>query len=518
MPTSTTQTRFGDGKTSKIWTRATALDLGTLASLPSNLSALVRLAGKMPTLPGNGSWKMLSPLVSALVLLIALTEPAQGAKQTALDRYVAQADPAYGYKLVSTSRKTGYTTYVLEMTSQSWLTTNEVDRPVWKHWMTLVKPDDVKSTKSLLMIGGGGNDKPAPKDADPNIIAAALATHSVVTELKMVPNQPLTFNGEAKGRVEDSLIAYTWDKFLRTGEERWPARLPMTKSAVRAMDTVTAFCASAEGGGLTVDRFVVAGGSKRGWTTWTTAIVDKRVVAVIPIVIDMLNIVPSFKHHYASYGFYAPAVGDYNATGIMNWQDTPEYKALMKIEEPFEYRDRLTLPKFIINSTGDQFFLPDSSQFYFDALPGIKYLRYVPNSDHSLRGSDAWKTVIACYHSVLNQSPLPRFTWKTRSDGTFEVRTKDRAKEVRLWQASNPKARDFRMETLGPVWSNFMLKETAPAVYSGSVPVPSQGYTAFMVEMTYDQPGSEAPFKFTTGVKVLPDIEPFPGPKAGPAR
>ncbi len=460
----------------------------------------------------------LRAFAAALLVILSLPGCAYRSKETALHRYVAQPDPAYAYQLVSTNRKSGYTTYVLEMTSQSWLTTNEVDRPVWKHWVVIVKPDELKSTKSLLMIGGGGNDRPAPKDADANIVAAALATRSVVSELKLVPNQPLVFKGESKGRTEDSLIAYTWDKYLRTGDEKWPARLPMTKSAVRAMDAVTAFCASPEGGGITVDQFVVAGGSKRGWTTWTTGIVDKRVVAVIPIVIDMLNVVPSFKHHYASYGFYAPAVGDYTAMGIMNWQDTPEYKALLKIEEPFEYRDRLTMPKFIINSTGDQFFLPDSSRFYFDALPGVKYLRYVPNSDHSLRQTDAWKTVIACYQSVLLESPLPRFTWTTKPDGTFEVRTKDPAKAVRLWQASNPRSRDFRLEIIGPAWSNFALNETSPGVYSGKVPVPSKGFTAFMVELTYDQPGAEAPFKFTTGVQVLPDVEPFRAPNTPPRR
>ena len=45
---------------------------------------------------------------------------------------------------------------------------------------------------------------------------------------------------------------------------------------------------------------------------------DKRVVAIVPIVIDLLNVVPSFKHHWAAYGFWAPAVGDYEAMGIMN--------------------------------------------------------------------------------------------------------------------------------------------------------------------------------------------------------
>jgi hypothetical protein len=61
---------------------------------------------------------------------------------------------------------------------------------------------------------------------------------------------------------------------------------------------------------MKVDRFFVAGGSKRGWTTWTTAAVDNRVIAIAPIVIDLLNVQPSFHHHFEVYGFYAPAVGD----------------------------------------------------------------------------------------------------------------------------------------------------------------------------------------------------------------
>ena len=45
----------------------------------------------------------------------------------------------------------------------------------------------------------------------------------------------------------------------------------------------------------------------------------------------------------------------------------------MRIEDPFNYRSRLTMPKFIINAGGDQFFVPDSSQFYFNELSGTKY-------------------------------------------------------------------------------------------------------------------------------------------------
>ena len=184
---------------------------------------------------------------------------------TALDEYVAAPDSHYAFRLVNTQPGAGQTTFMLELTSQAWLTTNEVDRPVWKHWLNIVRPEKVTSSKALLFISGGANNGGPPKGVDGNLAQIAIATKSVVAELKMVPNQPLVFAGETEGRKEDSLIAYTWDKFLRTGDKKWPARLPMTKAAVRAMDAVTAFCAGQEAGGVVVNQFVVAGGSKRGW-------------------------------------------------------------------------------------------------------------------------------------------------------------------------------------------------------------------------------------------------------------
>ena len=460
--------------------------------------------------------KLLSRLLGLLFVLGAanvFTQSAQSAavprsQWTALDEYVNAPDTNYNYQLVATIPGNGWSTHVIELTSQAWLTTNEVDRPLWKHWLVIVKPDTVATSKSLLFIGGGANGGNPPRGTDTNLIHIALATKSVVTELKMVPNQALVFAGETQGRKEDSLIAYTWDKFLRTGDKKWPARLPMTKSAVRAMDTVTAFCASPAGGNTKVDGFVVAGGSKRGWTTWATAAVDPRVVAIVPIVIDVLNVEESMKHHYAAYGFWAPAVGDYTLFRIMEWMGTPENKALLKIEDPYEYRSRLTMPKFIINACGDQFFLPDSSQFYFDQLPGVKYLRYVPNADHSLRGSDAYQTLQACYDAVLYERKLPQFSWTLEKDGAIRVVSKDKPSAVKLWQANNPEARDFRLEMIGAKYQSSPLTDQGGGVYVGKVAVPEKGWTAYLVELTFPTDKPE-PYKFTTPVRVVPDTLPY---------
>jgi PhoPQ-activated pathogenicity-related protein len=432
--------------------------------------------------------------------------PAASNTTTALDRYVAAPDPSYAYERVATFDGPGYTASVINLTSQTWRAPNEVDRTAWKHWLTIITPASVKHRKAFLFITGGSNSNPPPKAADETLARVATATGSVVAELRMVPNQPLVFADDKKSRTEDDLIAYTWDKFLRGGDDQWPARLPMTKAAVRAMDTVIAVCA---GGQTVIDGFVVAGGSKRGWTTWTTAAVDRRVVAIAPMVIDMLNVIPSFKHHKAVYGYYAPAVVEYEDLGIMDQQDSPRYRALMSIVEPYEYRHRLTLPKFIVNATGDQFFLPDSWQFYYKDLAGPTYLRYVPNADHSLRGTDAWFSVLAFYDAILTGKPMPQYSWDIDADGTIRVRTADRPAAVKLWQVTNPGARDFRLTTIGAKWKSTALTPGPDGTYTASVPKPRHGFTAYMVELTYPSGVPFAPFKFTTGVKVVPDIEPF---------
>src|SRR3954468_13665348 len=344
---------------------------------------------------------------------------ARTSQQTALDRYVAAADPNFTWKAVrDLPAVEGVKATLLEMTSQRWLTEQEVERPLWTHWLTVIRPAKVTSDVGLLFITGGAVDRPAPAQPPAWLVEAAQTTGTVTAELRMVPNQPVVFKDdpEHKPRSEDDFIAYTWNKYLRTGDEKWPARLPMTKSAVRAMDAVTAFVVTPEGGASRVSRFVVSGASKRGWTTWTTAAVDQRVIAIAPAVIDMLNIEPSFVHHYRAYGEWSDAVKDYTQQGIMNWMGTPQFRALMKIEEPYEYRDRLTMPKYLLNASGDQFFLPDSSRFYFDQLPGEKHLRYVPNTNHGLEKSDAIESVEAFYASIVKGVKRPEFTWTFEQD------------------------------------------------------------------------------------------------------
>jgi PhoPQ-activated pathogenicity-related protein len=426
---------------------------------------------------------------------------------TALDDYVKKPDESYKYSLVNTIEGKGYTAYVIDMTSQSWRSKKEVDRTLWKHWLTIIKPDKIKSDIGLLWINGGSNNNAAPKNADFMMVQIAQGSGTVVADLRMVPNQPLKFPDGGRPRYEDAIIAYTFDKCLTTGDQMWALLLPMVKSAVRAMDTVQKFMASDAGGPVEVKKFVVSGASKRGWTTWLTAAVDKRVTAIAPAVIDVLNMKKSMQHHFSAYGFYAPAIHDYEEMKVFDRLGTAEGEAMRKLVDPYEYRNRYTMPKFMVSSTGDQFFLPDSAQFYYDDLPGPKFLRYIPNTDHGLDFSAA-ASLLLFYKSILTDSPLPKFKWKVVGDWIRVRPISGNLKEVNLWQASNEKARDFRVDTIGRIWKSSPLKPKNNGRYVARVPEPTKGWTAFFVEMVYDS-GDAVPHKFTTQVHVVPQLLPF---------
>ncbi|MEW6127659.1 MAG: PhoPQ-activated pathogenicity-related family protein [Acidobacteriota bacterium] len=458
-------------------------------------------------------------ILTFLFFAFAISATAQKAeKQTALDRYIAKPDKTYAWKLVNTIPGQGCTGYVLELTSQTWRSEKDVDRPVWKHWLTIIKPEKLTTDKGFLYIGGGNNNDPAPTKISDQWRTFAVESGSVVAELGMVPNQPLFFtDSKDQARYEDDLIAYTRVKHMATKDDEWLVRLAMVKSGARALDAIQEFMKSEAGGKSNVNQFVVSGASKRGWTTWLVGTVDKRVIAIAPLVIDALNSEQITRHHFEAYGFFSTALKDYVNHGLFPKKiGTPEYQAILAIEDPYNYlsRERLKIPKFLINASGDQFFLPDNSQFYFGKVQGEKHLRYVPNVKHNLAGSDARDVLLTFYQAIIKNKPRPEFSWTKEKDGTLVVKVKDKPQAVNLWAATNENARDFRVDTIGTAYKSTTLQEEKPGIYVGRVTKPAKGFTAFFVELVYDI-GEKTPLKFTTEVSVMPDVLPFKFENAG---
>ena len=93
---------------------------GGLASLPVALIGLA-LAGLCP---GAAGMRRPGPPPQPEAVLQD--------EQTALDKCDRRPDTNYSFRVENTIRGKDFTTYILDMTSQAWLTTNEADRLIWK--------------------------------------------------------------------------------------------------------------------------------------------------------------------------------------------------------------------------------------------------------------------------------------------------------------------------------------------------------------------------------------------------
>ena len=410
----------------------------------------------------------------------------------------------FNYIIKDTIKSKGASVYRIKMNSGSWLTKELVNEPIWWHWIDIVIPDTLDTSTSLLFIGGGSkfdNDL----FLDSLSIQKAIETKSIISHISNIPFQPLKFiSSDSIERYEDNLIAYGWNKFLQGGAKKedaeWLARFPMTRAVVRAMDVIQEITSSSE---HAVKKFFISGASKRGWTTWTTAAVDKRVMGMAPLVIDALNLVPSFDHHYKLYGDWSPAVNDYVEFHIMDWMNTKEFKKLMNYVEPYQFKELFTMPKLIINGTIDEFFATDSWKFYWEDIPDKKYLQYVPNGNHGLTEGYRYKNVFSFYDRLIHSRNLPEMEWHIEKDVFHLNLGIDTPHSISLWKINNPNSRDFRIWEVGRNWNKIEIKSNKSGKYEIVAPM-GEGYTASLVEVVF-YPNSKTPITLTTGTHVLPN-------------
>lgn len=279
----------------------------------------------------------------------------------------------------------------------------------------------------------------------------------------------------------------------------------MTKSAVRSMDLVQEFMQKQN---ISIENFILMGGSKRAWVTYLAAAVDKRVKSIIPVVIPILNTELVFPHIYKSLCEWPKAMQAYKDMKIFERMGTPEFKTLVRNTDPFHFLDRITVPKFVIAATGDQWFPCDTSSFFYPYLKGEKHLWYIPNSNHDLHGKelDVAKNVLAFYTRMIKNLPRPEYSWEYFTNGTLLVKSGAvKPKLVLLWQATNPNARNFMVETIGKVWKSSEVKELN-GVWRATITPPAKGWTAFNMELHYE--GDPYDMLVSTSTYIIPNVYP----------
>lgn len=163
-----------------------------------------------------------------------------------------------------------------------------------------------------LWITGNGNDgapDALPSNTDEDVLVCAslaVTVGTVCTVLYQIPNAPIVFAADPlqKARSEDAAVAFTWAQYMLHDRARpeWIIYFPMAKAAIRAMDAATEFVATKRGGPA-LARWVTAGASKRGATTWFTgAAADPRIIGIVPIVFDVLSFRAGVEHMWQTLG------------------------------------------------------------------------------------------------------------------------------------------------------------------------------------------------------------------------
>lgn len=420
-----------------------------------------------------------------------------------LAAYVARPDADFGWREVASGSvgRSQYVEYLL--TSQTWRGI------LWKHQLYVLRPEKMTGDvrHGLLFVHGGrwkpeyesaGPPADLPREA-PLFARLAEAIHAPVAVLRQVPFQPIF------ERREDALIAYTFDQYLQTGETDWPILLPMVKSATRAMDAVQSI--ARQRWNVSIESFTVAGASKRGWTAWLTAATDPRVMAIAPMVIDVLNMPAQMDHQRATWGEFSDEIRDYSALDIQSRLQSDRGNALLNIVDPFSYRQRLTRPKLILLSTNDRYWPLDSLNIYWKDLPDPKNVLYVPNQGHGLRDADRVINGLGALHRYAAAGKvLPRTTSSVGLKGrsiTLAVEADGPAKRVLLWSARSS-TMDFREAH----WSSHSCARSGNG-HRCSARRPDRGNIAVFAE-TFFRYDDGAEFSTTTTVCIL-------GPEANEA-
>ena len=488
-------------------------------------------------------------IIIAMLSMIALSQypnvhhqATPKSEHQVLAHYLAQKEPIPASRFLSPTQLTHDTAHhviirTYTMSSQEWpkqqgtfavhhmLDRTQRHTPFWEHTLVIYQPLtlDTKIDQALLFVNGGTrypiNGKHQPEPHVLPFANIAALTHSIVVDLQDVPNQILYFTNQPY--QEDALIAYTWNRYMDHPDTQtdWPVQLPMTKSITRAMDAIQHIVPKTIGSSVHIKHFVVAGISKRGWVTWLAALGDQRVSAIMPIVSDLLNLKTVLNQIYENYQHSWPiAFYDYEQAGIPARLPTMAFDRLTNIVDPMTYltddqkhavTNRLSIPKYIISASGDDFFPPEALNLYVDQLPNNKFIRVVPNQSHRINLDIIGNALLTYYQAILQHETPPHLTWQIikHDRGQEIIVTTDRAPAiVKLWEAINPQHHDFRLAAhiQYNVTTKHYATNTQHTFHYHLIP-PQTGWRASFVEVTFpnNKNNAIAPWVLTTPIYVM---------------
>ncbi|ELT89701.1 hypothetical protein CAPTEDRAFT_193693 [Capitella teleta] len=454
------------------------------------------------------------------------------------------------------------------MTSQKWLDETQVDKSIWWHMVGIIIPDEINDLERAWVFteGGSNSESTTPPDYHDisNILGATISSNvgMIGGYVMQNPNTPIVFADDPsqRRRGEDALYAWTWRSYLNNPnpDPEVIIRMPMTKTHKRGLDII-AEVAKEKIPETNIDKFIVTGASKRGWTALSLAAVDPRVEMCLNIVFTVLNIKEvqcqtpcleiemSFsqtliRHQQALDGGWSWALEPFFDEDIFKDLKNPKMEEVFEVEDVLHYKERLTIPKIFILATGDEFCMPQDLDTYWDDLPDPKYIMCVhciikgihipipyiysrmnPNAQHSAfpHYVRIMETMQGAMLSLMRDEAIPSVSWRkgtSETGGFIEAWMDPAPEEIRCSRAEtvNTTRRDFRLLqgypdlTLQPVWWNWTdVQEVASGHYLYEEENLEDGrWTGFFMQGRWTGPDENRMY-LTTALQITPDD--FPG-------
>ena len=307
----------------------------------------------------------------------------------------------------------------------------------------------------------------------------------------------------------------------------------MVKAAVRAMDAAEEIMGAPQG-------WTVSGGSKRGWCSWLTAGVDKRVEGVIPLVAPIGDLPTSLNLQYQSYGNWSFVLAPYEreTPSMLSYINAP-LTAWPSTKVPFEFwglgavAERLSTMQnvLMVQASGDEFFNPEFVYYTRQYVQASALLRLVPNVEHTLVGQHG--SIVNSMSSWWRQQvlpsggPAPAFSYAVSKDTNGTARlTVDVAEgslvpiKMRLWKSALPNekrdwrlllCKDYKDKSCWNPLATMIETRVQPTDGEGrhfetDLPALPTGYRLYFGELWFDVPGGNAkgePLKLTTDPFVV---------------
>ncbi len=320
----------------------------------------------------------------------------------------------------------------------------------WYHRGVIFQPVGAASEYAAIVFGGMG-EKPESFLEEFGLKAAAEARIPVfvVTDVPFMPQFGIN--------DEEELLAFSLEKYFETGDIKWPLPYPMAAAYMRAATLLNNLLSSHP------TKFILSGGSKRGWASCIAAAADPRIVAIAPRSFAGFDLKALMNTHLEVYGELRGVLESLSKSGLTEKIDTPLWDDFAKYYDPITVMKRKDLKVMLLLGSNDVLNPLGIERTYQEAYSGNLYIAYVPSATHtslhsSIEAEIAWRMFLK---NIVLETPIPNVIsidmFSSNENIDFSVKVNDNGAaidRIELWYAYSD-TKDFTQVS----WNSLMMTE-----------------------------------------------------------